>query len=110
VVIGVALTCFASAASPALSLVATIHDPRDLFAESASTPYDSWLVRQYRVNQPRSLIAHCHGLTWRWVSRAPVASQKLRFRGPTSLRHPRQARVADRTEAKAVVTCCELLL
>ena len=43
---------------------------RDLIAESASTPYDSLLVRQYRVNQPRSLIAHCRGLAWRGVRRA----------------------------------------
>lgn len=42
----------------------------DLLAKGASTPYDSWLVRQYRVNQPRSLIAHCRGLTWRVVRRA----------------------------------------
>ena len=43
---------------------------RDLLSESASTPYGSWLVRQYRVDQPRSLIAHCRGLTWRGVHRA----------------------------------------
>jgi LmbE family N-acetylglucosaminyl deacetylase len=42
----------------------------DLLAESASTPYDSWLVRQYRVNQPRSLIAHCRGLAWRGLGPA----------------------------------------
>ena len=42
----------------------------DLLAKSASSSYDSWLVRQYRVNQPRSLIAHCRGLTWRGVRRA----------------------------------------
>jgi LmbE family N-acetylglucosaminyl deacetylase len=42
----------------------------DLLAKGTPTPYDSWLVRQYRVNQPRSLIAHCRGLTWRGVHRA----------------------------------------
>jgi len=43
---------------------------QDLIAKSASTAYDSWLVRQYRVNQPRSLIAHCRGLAWRGMRRA----------------------------------------
>jgi LmbE family N-acetylglucosaminyl deacetylase len=42
----------------------------DFLAERVSTPYHSWLVRQYRVNQPRSLTAHCRGLTWRGVRRA----------------------------------------
>jgi len=42
----------------------------DLLADGASTPYDSWLVRQYTVNQPRSLVAHCRGLVWRGVRRA----------------------------------------
>jgi LmbE family N-acetylglucosaminyl deacetylase len=42
----------------------------DILLGSASTPYDSWFVRQYRVNHPRSLIAHCRGLTWRGVRRA----------------------------------------
>ncbi len=51
----------------------------DLLAESASTPYDSWLVRQYRVNQPRSLIAHCRGLTWRGVRRAQWLVKSFAF-------------------------------
>jgi LmbE family N-acetylglucosaminyl deacetylase len=38
--------------------------------EGTSTPYDSWFVRQYRVNHPRSLIARCRGLAWRGVRRA----------------------------------------
>jgi LmbE family N-acetylglucosaminyl deacetylase len=42
----------------------------DILLESASTPYDSWFVRQYGVNQPRSLIAHCRGLAWRGVRRS----------------------------------------
>ena len=55
---------------------------RDLLSESASTLYDSWLARQYRVDQPRSLIAHCRGLTWRGRHRASslalVAYAKIR--------------------------------
>ena len=42
----------------------------DFLAERTSSPYDSWLARQYRVNQPRSLITRCRGLTWRGVHRA----------------------------------------
>lgn len=42
----------------------------DLLAEGTPTPYDSWLVRQYRVNQSRSLIARCRGLAWRGARRA----------------------------------------
>jgi LmbE family N-acetylglucosaminyl deacetylase len=62
-------------------LTYTQHDElvRDLLAESASTPYDLWLVRQYRVNQPRSLIAHCRGLTWRGVSRAQWLVKSFAF-------------------------------
>ena len=52
---------------------------RDFLAESASTEYDSWLVRQYRVNQSRSLIAHCRGLTWRGVRRAEWLAKSFAF-------------------------------
>ena len=41
-----------------------------LLANGASTPYDSWLIRQYRVDQSRSLIACCRRLRWRVGLRA----------------------------------------
>ncbi len=45
-----------------------------LFAEGTSTPYDSWLIRQYRVDESHSLIARCRRLRWRWWMRArPLA-------------------------------------
>jgi len=49
----------------------------DLLTGSASTPYPSWLARQYRVDQPRSLIARCRGLIWR-RTRRPGCSKSCR--------------------------------
>jgi LmbE family N-acetylglucosaminyl deacetylase len=48
------------------------HDKQvwNLLENGTSSEYDSWLPRQYRVNQSRSLIAYCRGLTWRGMRRA----------------------------------------
>jgi LmbE family N-acetylglucosaminyl deacetylase len=51
----------------------------DLLAESTSTPYHSWLVRQYRVNQPRSLVAQCRGLVWRRTCRPRRLVRRFAF-------------------------------
>jgi len=53
----------------------------DLLAERVSTSYDSWLVRQYRVNQPRSLIARCRGLKWRGMLRVHRLVKSFAFGG-----------------------------
>jgi LmbE family N-acetylglucosaminyl deacetylase len=52
----------------------------NLLTEGSSTVYDSWLVRQYRVNQPLSLITHCRRRIWLWpwARRASVAYLKIR--------------------------------
>lgn len=53
-----------------------------LLEGTTPTEYDSWLVRQYRVNQSRSLIAYWRGLTWHGRQRtgwlATVGYAKLR--------------------------------
>ena len=56
------------------------HDKQvhNLLAEGSITLYHSWLVRQYRVNQPLSLINHCRRLIWPWARRSEVAYLKIR--------------------------------
>lgn len=52
----------------------------DLLSDSASTPYHAWLDRQYRLNQPRSLLVHWRGLTLRGVRRARRLGSRMRNR------------------------------
>lgn len=51
----------------------------DLFAESAAALYHSWLARQYRLDQPRSLIVRCRGLIWRRTCRPRRIVRRFAF-------------------------------